>query len=143
LQTSPKDDVAALRREVPPKPAPAKVLAVPVPKPAPKPAVPPSPETLAAAKPAVQTHTAENGTYYVQAGAFSTPDRAELAVVGLEQMGARVMAGTAQGRPIFRVRIGPFRNMTQAQAAIEQVHALGRKDALIVKDSQGRVASSE
>jgi cell division protein FtsN len=77
------------------------------------------------------------GTYYVQAGAFNTSDRAGLAVAGLEQLGARVMPGTSQGRPIFRVRIGPFRNAAQAQAAIEQVQALGRKDVLIVKEFEG------
>ena len=164
MQALPKDDVTAAHQDAPAKPALPKVAAVaaPVSKPASspseattapvKPAVPkvaakvalvskpvssPSEATPAAEKSAEQTHTAIAGIYYVQAGAFKTADRAGMAVVGLEQFGAHVMPATVQGQSVFRVRIGPFRSASQAQAAIEQVQALGRKDVMIVKEFQG------
>lgn len=134
-QAPPKTETATVTKGAPAKPATRDVATASAP--AAKPAATPAVATAPAAKPVAQTRTALIGTYYVQAGAFNTADRAGLAVAGLEPLGARVMPGTSQGRPIFRVRIGPFRNAAQAQAAIEQVQALGRKDVLIVKEFQG------
>jgi Flp pilus assembly protein TadD len=128
MQAVPKDEFASLR--VPARPAVPKMAAAP----APKPDSLPSAATLAAAKPAAQTHVAANGAYYVQAGAFYKPDQAEHAAAGLDRLGARVMTGTVQGREVFRVRIGPFRNHTQASTAMELAQALGRKDLQIVME---------
>jgi cell division protein FtsN len=70
----------------------------------------------------------------VQAGAYFTPDRAEQSASALDRLGARVMTGTSQGRPVFRVRIGPFRTAAQASTAKELAQGLGRTDLTIVTE---------
>jgi cell division protein FtsN len=49
-------------------------------------------------------------------------------------MGAHVMSGMIDGHPVYRVRIGPFLNRRQANAAIEQARALGHADLVIVTE---------
>jgi cell division protein FtsN len=108
------------------KPAAAKVLAAA--------ANPVSSSSEAAEKPVEQVRVTASGAYYVQAGAFFKPEQAEQAASGLDRLGAHVMTGTVQGRPVFRVRIGPFRNKAQANTAVELAQGLGRKDLQIVMD---------
>jgi rare lipoprotein A len=72
---------------------------------------------------------------YVQAGAFSSPTNAGSVATKLYGLGARVMPGTKDGRPIYRVRIGPFQDVGSADAVLAQVQALGHADVQIVVDT--------
>jgi cell division protein FtsN len=47
------------------------------------------------------------------------------------------VSGTKDGRPIYRVRVGPFQSVDDADAALMQVEALGQNDAQIVVDPAG------
>ncbi|HMI96276.1 MAG TPA: septal ring lytic transglycosylase RlpA family protein [Micropepsaceae bacterium] len=72
---------------------------------------------------------------YVQAGAFTSPVNAGSVAARLSSTGARVFPGTKDGRPIYRVRIGPFQAVEQADAVLAQVLALGQNDVQIVVDA--------
>jgi rare lipoprotein A len=72
---------------------------------------------------------------YVQAGAFTSPVNAGTVAAKLSSTGARVFPGVKDGRPIYRVRIGPFQAVEQADAALAQVLALGQNDVQIVVDA--------
>jgi cell division protein FtsN len=47
-----------------------------------------------------------------------------------------VYRGVKDGQPIYRVRIGPFQNVEQADAMLSRVQALGHNDVEIVVDSE-------
>src|SRR6202030_4019233 len=104
------------------KPAPAKnepaVAAKPADKPVekkfvqPAPKLPPEPK-LASATPAPASpppsspaSTSSGTTYFVQAGAFLSEERAGVAASTLDRLGARVTSGVNDGRAVYRVRIG-------------------------------------
>jgi len=72
---------------------------------------------------------------YVQAGAFTSPVNAATVAAKLSSTGARVSQGMKDGRPIYRVRVGPFQAVEQADAALAQVLALGQNDVQIVVDA--------
>jgi Flp pilus assembly protein TadD len=138
---------------VPAKPA-EKQFVMPAPKLAPEPklaSADPAP-TPAAAKPTekklVQTapklaaepksvaadpaSNPSNATYFVQAGAFLSEERAGVAASALDRLGARVTPGVNDGRAIYRVRIGPFLTIQQAKAAVTQAQSMGHADLRIV-----------
>ena len=72
---------------------------------------------------------------YVQAGAFTSPVNAATVAAKLSSTGARVFPGMKDGRPIYRVRIGPFQAVDKADAALAQLLALGQNDVQIVVDA--------
>ena len=72
---------------------------------------------------------------YVQAGAFTNVINASTVAARLQSTGARVFPGQKDGRPIYRVRIGPFQQVQDADAALARVQALGHNDVQIVVDS--------
>jgi rare lipoprotein A len=72
---------------------------------------------------------------YVQAGAFTSPANAGSVAARLRGTGARVFPGTKDGRPIYRVRIGPFQAVEDADAVLAEVLALGQNDVEIVVDA--------
>jgi Flp pilus assembly protein TadD len=92
----------------------------------PKPAAPAAPE----APPQHQVPSA----LYVQAGAYLSEARAGQAASTLDSLGAHVMSGVVEGRPVYRVRIGPFLNVQQAKAAITRAQSIWHADLQIVKD---------
>ena len=49
--------------------------------------------------------------------------------------GARVYPAVANGKPIYRVRIGPFQNVEEADAALNRAISLGHNDVQIVVDA--------
>jgi cell division protein FtsN len=132
------------------KPAPAKnepaVAAKPADKPVekkfvqPAPKLPPEPKLASAAPAPAPTSapasspasTSSGPTYFVQAGAFSTEERAGVAASALDRLGARVTSGVNDGRAVYRVRIGPFLTIQQAKAAVSQAQAMGHADLRIV-----------
>jgi rare lipoprotein A len=74
---------------------------------------------------------------YVQAGAFVSLTNANYLASRLSSAGAKVSTGTKDGRPIYRVRIGPFQSVDDADAALSRIEGLGQNDAQIVVDPAG------
>ena len=71
--------------------------------------------------------------YFVQAGAFRTQadaeaQRAKLAMMGWE---ARVSEREQNGRPVFRVRVGPFAKRDDAAALKDKLDGTGVESALV------------
>ena len=71
--------------------------------------------------------------YFVQAGAFRTQvdadaQRAKLAMLGWE---ARVSEREQNGRPVFRVRVGPFTKRDDAEQFKEKLDGAGVESALV------------
>jgi cell division protein FtsN len=72
-------------------------------------------------------------TYFVQVGAFRTPEdaesqRAKLSLAGVE---AKVTEREQSGRQIFRVRVGPYEKKDDADLAKEKLEAAGYETALV------------
>ncbi|MBI2768214.1 MAG: SPOR domain-containing protein [Burkholderiales bacterium] len=113
------------------KPAPAAAAASAPAKPVAKaPGADPIGE-LAAAKSA--TPGADPFLYFVQAGAFRTPEdaesqRAKLSLMGIE---AKVTEREQSGRQVFRVRVGPFEKKDEADRSKEKLEAGGVETALV------------
>ena len=94
----------------PSKAAPPKVVTRPGPT--------PSPAPVAAATPA------PTGSLMIQAGAFSSKDRADA-------MAAKIGGQVSRSGNLWRVRKGPFSNRADANAALAQVRGAGYSDARI------------
>jgi cell division protein FtsN len=73
---------------------------------------------------------------YVQAGAFSTANPAGVVATKLNSLGAKVSRTVKDGQPLFRVRIGPFQAVEQADEMLVRVQELGHNDVQIVVESQ-------
>ncbi|MDB5945486.1 MAG: hypothetical protein JWQ33_512 [Ramlibacter sp.] len=71
--------------------------------------------------------------YFVQAGAFRTPEDAEAQRARLSLMGveARVSEREQSGRQVFRVRVGPFDRKDDADRNKEKLEAGGVETALV------------
>jgi cell division protein FtsN len=71
--------------------------------------------------------------YFVQAGAFRTPEdaeaqRAKLSLMGIE---AKVTEREQAGRQVYRVRVGPFNNKDDADRQKEKLDTGGFETALV------------
>lgn len=71
--------------------------------------------------------------YFVQAGAFRTPEdaeaqRAKLSLTGLE---AKITEREQSGRTVYRVRLGPFDKKDEADRQKEKLEAGGQEAALV------------
>jgi cell division protein FtsN len=71
--------------------------------------------------------------YFVQAGAFRTPEdaeaqRAKLSLMGIE---AKVTEREQSGRQVWRVRVGPFERRDEADRHKEKLEAGGFETALV------------
>ncbi len=87
---------------------------------------------LAKAKAAAST-AAEPFSYFVQVGAYRTPEdaeaqRAKLSISGFE---AKVSEREQSGRAVFRVRVGPFDKREDADKAKEKLDGAGMDTALV------------
>ena len=72
---------------------------------------------------------------YVQAGAFSSYDNARRMVMRLRAAGGlNISSIDKDGVRLYRVRMGPFNDVAQADAALARVSSLGGTDAQIVVD---------
>ena len=113
--------------------------------PAPPPAAVPAPDAATAAKSRSPSRDplgdlaarAAAGTdpflYFVQAGAFRTPEdaeaqRAKLSLMGIE---AKVSEREQSGRQVFRVRVGPFEKKEDADRQKEKLETGGVETALV------------
>jgi len=77
--------------------------------------------------------TADPFSYFVQAGAFRTPEdaeaqRAKLSLMGVE---AKVTEREQSGRTVFRVRVGPFDIKDAADRVKERMDSGGIESALV------------
>lgn len=76
---------------------------------------------------------AEPFNYFVQVGAFRTPEDAEQqrAKISLMGMEAKVTEREQSGRTVYRVRLGPFDKKDDAEKAKERLDASGVETALV------------
>lgn len=88
----------------------------------------PGPVTAVEAPPA-----ADPFNYFVQAGAFRGADEAEAQRARLAMLGfnAKVSEREQAGRPVFRVRLGPYTQRTEAEGLQERLQAQGVDAALV------------
>jgi rare lipoprotein A len=70
----------------------------------------------------------------VQAGAFATEDRADKLASTLNMMGARVSPTTVNGRSLYRVRLGPYKDAQQANDALTMAKSMGHADVKVVAE---------
>ena len=88
---------------------------------------------LANARAAAARGSVDPFDYFVQAGAFraqadADAQRAKLAMLGWE---ARVSEREQSGRPVFRVRVGPFATRDDAEQLKEKLEGSGVESALV------------
>ncbi|MDP3700296.1 MAG: SPOR domain-containing protein [Hylemonella sp.] len=77
--------------------------------------------------------TADPFAYFIQVGAFRTPEdaeaqRAKLSLTGVE---AKVTEREQSGRQIYRVRVGPYDKKDEAEKVKGQIEAAGHETALV------------
>ncbi len=90
------------------------------------------PETLAATAP---QHAPQGGTYFVQAGAFSSRGIAYEEARQLRRFHrTKIEEVELAGQVLYRVKIGPFRDVGTADKILNQVAGVGYQDAVIVFD---------
>mgnify|MGYP001765407367 CR=1 FL=1 len=72
-------------------------------------------------------------TYFVQAGAFKSPEEAQAQKARLAMLGmdATITEREQAGRTVFRVRMGPFGQKSVAEATREQLEVNGVEAALV------------
>jgi cell division protein FtsN len=119
----PLGDLARAKVDAAAGPAAAPALALPALSPA-------APATTPTAAP---TAGADPFNYWVQAGAFRTPEdaeqqRAKLALMGLV---ARVSEREQSGRVVYRVRLGPFDKKDEADKTKARLDSSGVEAALV------------
>ncbi len=83
--------------------------------------------------PALAGSTADPFTYFIQAGAFRTPEdaeqqRARLMLLGVQ---ARVSEREQSGRTVYRVRLGPFEKKEDADRAKDRLDNNSIETALV------------
>ena len=73
-------------------------------------------------------------SYFVQAGIFADPDNAERLRQEFVNIGP-VQVAELEGNdgPVYRMRVGPFDNLNDAQIALNQVHGYGLPDAHLLE----------
>ncbi len=114
--------------------APEKQLAA-LPTPVEQQILPPLPEKVDGQ--VIEMPVPEATALYVQAGAFLSLTNANYLASRLSSAGAKVSTGSKDGRPIYRVRVGPFQSVDDADAALSRIEGLGQNDAQIVVDPAG------
>ena len=88
---------------------------------------------LAKSKAAASDAADANFTYFIQLGAFRTPEdaeaqRAKLSLAGIE---TKISAKEQSGRMVHRVRVGPFEKRDEAERAKEKLYKQGLETALV------------
>jgi len=104
---------------------------------APPPGIEPAPPGRRPEEPAEVSFVGTKGAprIYVQAGAFSQRERANSVVSRIQPFGhAFIQPVAAEGRELYRVRLGPLASVEQADAALDRVIKGGFNEARIVID---------
>jgi rare lipoprotein A len=153
--------VSAGQRTPQPVASPAEAVAYAPPPPPPPPSPQPPPAPVPAAAPAVWTPSSPPpesvpvssrggggasvsslvagnalrpvGGFYVQTGAFSTPENAERQRDAISSYGAsEISQGSAGGRDIYRVRLGPYTTPDAAGIVADRLKRSGYGDARVI-----------
>lgn len=75
------------------------------------------------------------GGYYIQTGSFSTADNAERQRGAMRSYGmAEISQGSAGGRDVYRVRLGPYTTPDAAGIVADRLKRSGYGDARVVAD---------
>lgn len=83
----------------------------------------------------VETGPARGGQIYVQVGAFTLHENAHKLAAQLSGLGPTGVSSTfVNKQEFFRVRLGPFNQVTQADVALQQALNSGQTNARIVVD---------
>jgi cell division protein FtsN len=96
--------------------------------------VPPS--TSPPVRPSDDVRTPEN-TIFVQVGAFGSRENANGRLATLQSGGigtAFVVEDAASGQTLYRVRIGPIKNVLQYDLLVEELENLGITDPYLVTE---------
>ncbi len=128
--TAPATPVAPAAPAAAPTPAPTAVA---------KPARPPSADPLGdlakarSESPAVSSGTSDPFNYFIQAGAYRTPEdaeqqRARLLLLGMQ---AKVTEREQAGRTVYRVRVGPFDSKDDADRIKDRLDNSSIETALV------------
>lgn len=91
------------------------------------------PEVKPPAAPSLSGNSADPFNYFIQAGAFRTPEdaeqqRAKLSLLGFQ---AKVSEREQAGRTVYRVRLGPFDKKDDADNAKEKLESNAVETALV------------
>ncbi|MGM0422446.1 MAG: septal ring lytic transglycosylase RlpA family protein [Pseudomonadota bacterium] len=85
--------------------------------------------------PVVKHEKTDSGDLYIQAGSFSSFGNAERLAVQLANMGVvNINEALVDGQQFYRVRIGPMRDVEQADMVLAQVADSGQSSARIIVD---------
>jgi rare lipoprotein A len=83
-------------------------------------------------RPVIAARSAMQGLY-VQAAAFADPANAETAASRLRRLGrTRIAAAEVNGRPFYRVWLGPVATHEEAAVLLTQLHGVGHRDARVI-----------
>ncbi len=135
------DPNAPLKAKPPAAPKPPATTTAKPTTPAPTVKTPPKADTKPSADPLGDLAKAKAGAaaggdpfaYFIQVGAFRTPEdaetqRAKLSLTGVE---AKVTEREQAGRMIYRVRVGPYEKKEDAEKVKSQLEAAGQETALV------------
>jgi cell division protein FtsN len=113
------DDLGALIATLPSMPEPTAAPAKPAEKPAEKAAAKAAPSSTASAAATRDSAKEANGKYFLQAGAYRGADEAEALKARILLLGLPVSVQKAEvnGKPINRVRVGPFARLDDMNRA--------------------------
>ena len=82
----------------------------------------------------IEQSTPSAVNYFVQAGTFADPDNAERLRQEFVNIGpVQVAELMGNDGPVYRMRVGPFDNLNDAQVALNQVHGYGLPDAHLLE----------
>lgn len=95
-------------------------------------ATPPAAATPVAAASAPGVHASG---FYIQVGAFSTPENAERQRSAVRSYGTtEVTHGATSGREVYRVRLGPYTTSDAAGIVADRLKRSGYGDARVIAD---------
>ena len=84
---------------------------------------------------AVGAKSYAKGSWFVQAGAYSKMNSAQQLAQRLNKVGdTNVYFVEVDGQKFYRVRVGPYSDRSQAEAALSGVKETGVYNAAVVKD---------
>ena len=97
--------------------------------------VPASPPPAAVTPVAASAPGAHANGFYIQIGAFSTPENAERQRNAIRSYGtSEVTHGAAAGREVYRVRLGPYTTSDAAGIVADRLKRSGYGDARVIAD---------
>jgi rare lipoprotein A len=85
--------------------------------------------------PVVKQYPIRSTQLFVQAASFGNPARAEQFASTLSSIGStHIQPAIVNGQNFYRVRIGPLRNVPEADSVLQRLASIGQNDAIVVVD---------